>query len=70
MSSLWYLLLSGGYGMKYSTATFPLQTPETVDECNNLSCDFCAIMYDTLHGARLPKCLRYSKSEVYLGMVT
>lgn len=55
--------------MILSTVSFPLKTPETQDECNNMSCDQCAIMYETLHGASLPKCLRYHKSELYLGMV-
>jgi len=55
--------------MILSTVSFPLKTPETQDECNNMSGDFCSIMDETLHGAALPKCFRYHKSELYIGMV-
>ena len=40
-----------------------------VGSCTELSCDHCSIMYDTLFGLKMPSCLRFSKSEAYLGMV-
>ena len=40
-----------------------------VGSCNELSCDHCSIMYDTLFAVKMPSCLRFSKSEAYLGMV-
>lgn len=43
-------------------AMIPFSTPESSEECNDLPCDECSIMYDTQHGAALPQCFYHEKS--------
>lgn len=49
-------------------ALIPFNTPESPEECNDLSCEKCSIMYDTQHGAALPKCFYHEKSMLFLQM--
>lgn len=37
--------------------------------CDDVPCGICAIMYDINFGQKLPLCLRYEKSELYLEMI-
>lgn len=37
--------------------------------CNDVPCGICSIMYDILFGEELPHCLRVIKSEMYLGLI-
>ncbi len=52
--------------MKTALVTF--NTPESSEECNELPCEECSIMYDTQHGAALPRCFYHEKSFLYLQM--
>jgi hypothetical protein len=45
-----------------------LDTPESHEECADLSCETCAIMYKTLYSSELPPCFYHEKSMYYLQM--
>lgn len=40
-----------------------------IGNCNDVPCGSCSIMYDINFGPKLPLCLRYEKSELYLEMI-
>jgi hypothetical protein len=60
-------MFRGGESMIELPVIATLVTPS--GNCNELSCDHCSVMYDTLFGEKMPPCMRLSKSEAYLGMV-
>jgi len=43
-------------------------TPETQDDCTELSCEDCSIMHDTQYGSKLPQCFYHEKSMYFLQM--
>jgi len=57
-----------GKGETMKQVLITLSTPETQDECNELTCEECSIMHDTQYGSGLPRCLYREKSMYFLQM--